>query len=275
MQRISVPLNVTHEELDAWADKVAGDSLEQGLLGFASVGLVGRDSSERAVLEIAAQSPLSARIPISITGPAGFTKATIGSVDDDLDGRAVHHGAQILSQRAPFLNVAWKRLQEKHSVDIERLVEWLSRCPFFPPSRLRFIREGLEAWFAGDAVKAIHVLVPQVESALRDVLAALGGAVTKPGPDGGGFQMISLGDVLSHERFKAKVPEDIRFHFKALYQDPRGLNVRNELAHGIAAFELFGLGLANTMVHSIIVIGTFGVERKAAPPEEPPTPATS
>jgi hypothetical protein len=55
-----------------------------------------------------------------------------------------------------------------------------------------------------------------------------------------------------------------------LYQDPRGLNVRNELAHGLAPYELFGLGLANLVVHSIILIGTFRVERAAPPRNEEP-----
>jgi hypothetical protein len=41
------------------------------------------------------------------------------------------------------------------------------------------------------------------------------------------------------------------------------MNVRNELAHGILAFELLGLGLANIVVHSIVLIGTFRL--KAAP----------
>lgn len=255
MQRISIPVEIPREELDAWADNVAGETLEAGLQGFAAAGLVYRDPTERAVLNAAAQSPLSADFSFRITGRDGFTRATIGSVYDDLDGRTVHHAGQLLSQGAPFLNVAWKRIREKHGVALEQLVGWLSQCPVFPPSRLNFVREGLAAWFAGDMVKAIHVLVPQVESALRDVLAALGGAVTRPDPNGGGFQVISLGDVLNHERFRAAVPKDIRFHFKVLYQDPRGLNVRNEMAHGIAALELFGLGLANMVVHSIIVIG--------------------
>ncbi len=273
MKRISVPIEVPREELDAWADKVAGENLPAGLVGFAAAGLVGRDSSERAALDSAARSPLSAHISINITGRDGFPKATIGAVDDDLDGRTVYHAAHLMSQGAPWLNVAWERLKKKHSVDLEQVIEWLSQCPFFPPSRLHFVREGLAAWFAGDMVKAIHVLIPQVEAALRDVLAALGGAVTKRGPNGGGgFQMISLGEVLSHERFKAAVPENIRFHFKVLYQDPRGLNVRNEIAHGVAAFELFGLGLANMVVHSLIVIGVLRTKRNT---EDGAAPETS
>jgi hypothetical protein len=52
--------------------------------------------------------------------------------------------------------------------------------------------------------------------------------VTRP-DGGGGFHVILVGDVLNHERFKTYVTEDIRFHFKVLYQDPRRLNVRGEL----------------------------------------------
>jgi lysyl-tRNA synthetase class 1 len=124
-----------------------------------------------------------------------------------------------------------------------------------------FIREGLTAWFAGDHVKTVHVLVPQVESGLRDLLGALGGVVTKPDRHGGS-QKISLGEVLMDERF-AQVPDAIRFHMQVLYQDSRGMNVRNELAHGILAFELLGLGLANIVVHSIVLIGCLRL--KAAP----------
>jgi hypothetical protein len=193
-----------------------------------------------------------------ITGRDGFTKATIGSVKDDLDGRIVHHAAQLLSQQGPWLNLAWRRIQEKHGAGLDTLLELLSRSPCYPPERLSFIREGLTAWIAGDHVKTVHILVPQVESALRDLLAALGGVVTKPDRHGGS-QKISLGEILADEKF-AQVPESIRFHLQVLYQDSRGMNVRNELAHGILAFELLGLGLANLIVHSIMLIGGFRLE---------------
>jgi hypothetical protein len=254
MKRISVPLNLKPEELETWADRVAGKNLDEALKTFAAVGVVGRDSTERAILDNA-QSAIAAHIPIVITGRDGFAKATIGSVKDDLESRVVYTAAQVLSQQGPWLNLAWQRIQAKHGADVEAVLEWLSRSPCFPPERLPFIREGLAAWLAGDAVKAVHVLVPQVESALRDLLAALGGVVTKRDRHGGS-QKISLGEILEHERF-TQVPETIRFHFQVLYQDSRGMNVRNELAHGILAFELLGLGLGNIVVHSILLIGTF------------------
>lgn len=258
MKRISVPLNLNPEELDAWADRVAGENLDEALKRFGAVGIVRRDSTERAILENA-RSTISAHIPIMITGRDGFTKAAIGSVKDDLDSRIVHHAAQLLSQQGPWLNLAWQRIHAKHSAELDAVLEWLSRSPCFPTERMPFIREGLTAWLAGDHVKTVHVLVPQVESALRDLLAALGGVVTKPDRHGGS-QKISLGEILADEKF-AQVPEAIRFHMQVLYQDSRGMNVRNELAHGILAFELLGLGLANIIVHSIVLIGAFRLVR--------------
>ena len=61
-------------------------------------------------------------------------------------------------------------------------------------------------------VKIVHVLVPEVEAALRDVLSALGGAVTKQDRNGGS-QMISLGEVLSHDRIPGEAPgEAVKVH---------------------------------------------------------------
>ena len=117
------------------------------------------------------------------------------------------------------------------------------------------MREGLSAWFIEDWIKTIHILTPQVEAALRDLVSALGGAVMRPDPDHGGFQAISFGEVLNHPRFQSQVPEDIRFHLKVLLQDSRGINLRNEFAHGLAAYELFDRGIANWVVHAVILLG--------------------
>ena len=48
---------------------------------------------------------------------------------------------------------------------------WVSSAPVSNAERLPLVREGLAAWFAEDYVKAIHVLVPQVEAAVRELLS--------------------------------------------------------------------------------------------------------
>jgi len=189
-------------------------------------------------------------------GDAGFTSAVIGSVEDDLEGRTIYHAAREIGATAPWVHVAFVRIREKHGLDIERFVSWLSASPFFPAARMPLLREGLAAWFSGDWVKAIHILIPQIEAALRDLLLAVGGSVTRPA-EYGGTQVIPLGAILQHERFRSRIPPDVRFHLRVLYADLRGLNVRNEVAHGLAAPALFDRGVANWVVHTVVIIGLF------------------
>lgn len=204
-------------------------------------------------------APLVSMMPSMIMGPGGFTVAQVGPVRDDLDGRTMQHAADLFNWYAPWLYSAFDRAKEKHGLDGATLLAELSKAPQFPVSREPLLREGLNAWTTHDSVKAIHVLVPQLEAALRDVLAALGASVMAHRPETGGFEAIGLGSILHHPRFVEKIPADVRFHLRALYSDARSINLRNRLAHGLVPPGLLGMGVANWVVHSLIVIGMMRV----------------
>jgi hypothetical protein len=269
LRHIQIPIEIPPEELETWLDQISGATLEEGVARVTVNAIVRRASTERTVMDAAKQSPLSSRIPIAIMRDDGFTSAVIESVEDDLDGRVVHYAANLMGGAyAPFLNLSLERLRTKHGFTADAVVAWLSPCTFFAPNRLPLLRAGLDAWFAEDWIKAIHVLIPQVEAALRDVVRALGGAVMKPDGDGHGFQALTLGPLLRHERFVAGVPEDVRFHLSVLYQDSRGLNVRNEVAHGLAPMPLIDRAIANWVVHSILLVGLMRIQQPGTQPAD-------
>jgi transcriptional regulator with XRE-family HTH domain len=257
------------DEMDAWTEHVAGDTFEEGLQRLAAGNLIRKGQSEAAVRKIAETAVLQAHIPMQVMRDDGFSSAVIGSVEDDIDGRTIQHGATLIGITAPFVNVSLRRWREKHGVDLERLMAWLAQSPLFPEPRLKLVRVGLAAWFAEDWIQTIHVLLPQCEAALRDLLAKLGGSVMRPDRHHGGFQAIGLGEVLSDPIFQAKVPEDVRFHLKVLLQDPRGINLRNAFAHGFAAHELFDRGIANWVVHLVVMLGLMRL-RPGAPGSSAP-----
>jgi Domain of unknown function (DUF4209) len=268
MTRISVPLEIKQEELAEWTDKVAGDNLKDGFAGFATIGLSRESRIADSVRELAEQAPLMSIIPVSVIGTDGFDAAKIGSVEKDIEGRTLHHAANRIGWFAPFLNVAMSKIREKHGLDLEQFMAWLSDASVFTAERLPLVREGLAAWFAEDYVKAIHVLVPQVEAAVRELLIAIGGSVMRPDRNYGGFMAAGLGDVLHDARFRTHIPTDLRFHLRVLYSDPRGINLRNEVAHGLAAPALFDRGVANWVVHTLVVLGLLRVRLIGPTPAE-------
>ena len=262
MKQISVPVEIPREEMDKWADAVVGSSLQQALGQIAFHCMAREENAKKTVQEMAEKTPLSSMMTATVMGADGFTTATINSVDDDLEGRAIQHAADAFNWKAPFLYVALNRAKEKYGFDLEAVIAHVNGAPFFAPSREPLLREGLAAWLAEDAVKAIHVLVPQVEAACRDLLAALGAPVMKHDAKTGGFEVIGMGAVLNHPAFRKGVPQDIRFHLRALYSDVRGVNLRNHLAHGMAHVGLMGMGLGNWVVHSILLLANLRIKQR-------------
>jgi len=228
------------------------------------------DTTKQSLKDMVSQAPLLAMMPSAIMSHDGFTEATVHSIDDDLEGRAIQHAANKFGWEAPFLYSAFIRTKEKHALDLEQLLAHIRTSPLFAPNREGLLRAGLTAWFAEDPITAIHILVPQVEAACRDLLTALSGQVRRPNPRTGGSRVIGLGEVLSHQRFRKGVPKDVRFHLRAFYGDPRGINLRNHLAHGLASEGVLGMGSANWVVQSILMLVTLQIKHRPADGEAAP-----
>lgn len=253
MKTTSVPVEILADDLEQWADRVAGETPTDALRHIAAAGLQKEAATRRSAENMLKDAALLSVMPITLTGPGGFTEAKVGSLTDDPDGRAFMHAGQLFSWQSPFLNAALQRAREKHTLTAEQIMAHVSACPFFAEERLPLVQRGVEAWLVDDFVTTIHVLVPQIEAALRDCLASLGGSVLRPNQNGG-FYSITLGDVLTASAFKAKFPSDLRFHLRALYTDPRALNLRNHLAHGLMHPSAFHRGNGNLVMHSVLLI---------------------
>ena len=252
-----VSLEITKEEMDQWLDELLADSLQHSL-GRIAVNLMHSEEYLRGLIdESAANAPFQAHMPISIMGPNGFTRATIGSVKDDMPGRVMNMAATLIGHSAPWLHVALDRTKEKWQLDADNLYRWLTQSPLFPADTQELLRDGINAWFAEDYIKAIYLLVPQAESALREWLVLMGESPMRPERDSGGFEVIGMGAVLHTGSFRARVPSTLRLHLRAFYTDAKGLNMRNRVAHGLAGPEILNRGTANWVIHSLLAIRTY------------------
>jgi hypothetical protein len=258
MRQSSVPISVPEEEMERWLDELTGDSLKQAIGRTAFHLMSDPEDLRRMVESNAANAPLHANISITLMDDNGFTTATIGSVKDDMPGRILNAAATYIGASSPWLHQALTRLKTRWNIDAAELVEFLVQSPLFPASSHGLLSMGVKAWFAGDFAKAVHVLVPQVEAGLREMLRAYGESPMRHNPREGGFETIGMGALLVNETFRLKAHPKLRLHMRALYTSPKGLNLRNRVAHGLASADAFGLGMANWVIHSLLAIRTFG-----------------
>jgi len=253
MRPIESEVIIKKDDVEKFLSAVIVDDLGSTFVRLAVEFLPKRKVLEEAVKKTAEEAPLMAHISQQIMSDDRVT-AVIGSVDDDPFGRLFGQAKFTYSFSYIWLREAFHRLVEKHDVLPEHFVGWANRHGNFDDVGL--LLQGVSAWFEGDYVKTVHVLIPQIERAMRDIAGQLGKPVTKAHPKVKGASVsINLGDILYADDITQKLGADLSLYFLSLYADPRGLNLRNELAHGQLELASMTDHLARLLIHTLLVLG--------------------
>ncbi|ADM99150.1 DUF4209 domain-containing protein [Dickeya dadantii] len=118
------------------------------------------------------------------------------------------------------------RLRESDFIELARF------SPFVPKDRVGLFGKALFAGYERDFVTALHLLIPQIEHAVRIHLKQAGAKTTNLDKDGVENEngMSTLMGLPEAEQVFGK---DLVFEFESLFCNAFGPNLRNELAHGL------------------------------------------
>jgi Domain of unknown function (DUF4209) len=179
-----------------------------------------------------------------------LTRARIGPVEEDEEGRLVQQFAMHIDVQSVFLAPALEKLCERYGLTANLLVEKLYEAPVFEEIRKALFIRGIEFYLAGDWISAIHVLVPQIEHVFRTILFNIGGVTSKRKHEI--YHERTLDDVLRDELLKTIWSEDKLRYFRTLLTDQRGQNIRNLTCHGLREAAWFDRRLADRLVHVLL-----------------------
>jgi hypothetical protein len=110
------------------------------------------------------------------------------------------------------------------------------QSPIVPVGRERIIAKALFAGYDNDFVTALHILIPQLEHLVRFHLKQYGAKTTHLDKNGIEDEK-GLSTLMEMPEIETIFGEDLSFEIKALFCDPFGPNLRNELAHGLLDYE--------------------------------------
>jgi lysyl-tRNA synthetase class 1 len=209
------------------------------------------------IRNIAKEHPLLGRIGVSRIAD-GQAVGSAGSIIDDEDGRVVFQLAERIGNFVGLLGLALEKARERHAMTADMVVDVLYKSPLFAEGRRKLIEAGFRAYFDGDFVKMIHVLVPQIEECIRKLMSLLGEPVNKPkGQNKGLLQQKTLNELLAEPAFVAKAGEDIRMYLLTLLADARGLNLRNRVCHGLLEAGECSQPVADCVFQVFMVLAKF------------------
>lgn len=261
MQTFVFERKISNEEMEQFLEVVVAKDISSTFAQIASNFVQSREKLETEVKALMEKTPLMAMIPHAVMAER-HVAAKVGSVDDDLLGRVIQQAIQGMSFNDVWLMNALDRATEVHGLTPHHFVGWAARTGLFDD--LVLLMEGVTAWFQQDFVKAIHVLIPQIEVGLRAIAGTLGLPTTKAHPKILGVGVaLNMGDLLYSKEVTETLGADITLHFLGLYTDPRGCNLRNDMAHGLMSSDRMGCSVAARLIHTLLVLGVWDQLAKA------------
>jgi len=266
LKEVSVEGTIPTEKIREAIDDILDSDWKLALKRVAANFVPLRERTERQVKDLASRYPLGFLFPVSIKDYMGRTVSIVGSLDEDADGRLMHHMSQNLQFMGFLLRETLAEAARRGVLTADRVLEYLYESPAFRPEFRALIGHGVQRYLEGDAISAIHILTPQVEAATRALLEKAGVNVLRPIRDGGGFDIRVLDDLLRDTATLSILGEDLVTYLRVVFSDRRGWNVRNRLCHGLLPSAEIGLAIADRVVHALLCLGL--VREKSKPAAE-------
>jgi hypothetical protein len=255
MKQIEVKVEIKPEEVDKLVEHlIGGGDLKTALLRVAEYFIPKADTARGLLERLRTDAPLMSMIPISVIERDGHTSAKI--MDEDTEGRLHKQLGETIGFYQPFLVHTLEQLRARYAPTVEDLLGFLCESPLFTASRDGLLKDGLLAYEQEDFVKAIHVLVPQIEQILREFLEKLGIPPLKLVRNHPGIMDAkSMNDILAEERMRAALTENLWRYLAVVYIDKKGgLNLRNDLAHGLIPRKGFNRHIADRVFHTLLAL---------------------
>jgi hypothetical protein len=258
---VSHSVEIPEEEWNKVIDDLTSGSVEDVLRKLAIDFLPNVKDTEKLVKELASQTQFMNIFTQEVTTEDGRVVASIGPVAEDLEGHIVLQMCQMMKAKGQIYRPAMEQAISRLGFSARDVVAWLSGCLLFDEARHPLLESAIEAYLREDWPTAIHLAIPQIEHAMRRVLELTGQPTIKPHRNGG-FMLKNLDDLLRDAATAKVIPEDIRFYLRTLLCDLRGVNVRNNVCHGIWGPEFLNSFIADRVIHAVLVIGLL---RKSGP----------
>jgi len=256
MKRVWIPIRIDAENVDRFTRAVLDvDDPYVALFQVAWHTLPNVEWIRKQLAERAEGFLIRHLVPTSITGDNGLPLAVVNTYEANEHGNLVVETARAMNFDSVYLLNGLDEWKKKFCLEGIQETPQLYDSLLIVEDRIPFFRDGLGAYEAGDYLKTIHVLIPQVENCLRRLLELLNLSPTKSSDEGDGtYELKNMYDCLAEKGVREALEDKVWYFLKALYVDDRGLNLRNLISHGIAEYDAFNKLNAALVVQSIVLL---------------------
>lgn len=215
-----------------------------------------KEKEEKNLKELAQKYPFRYMMSNHFLDTKGRPMAEIGSLESDFDGNLALHIVETMNLKFHFLSMAIQNMIDCGAISVDKIMDnMIIPCPIFEEDRYDIIREALQCFMDGKYVLFSHLLIPQLENAICNLVEMSGMSALKFSKKGNGYQLKTLDDLLRMQPVIDAITEDGAYYLRLVLTNQLGFNLRNLMCHGIVAPQYFGYSAAARLLHVLFMLG--------------------
>jgi len=264
MHEVSVKLSVTPEQIEQYLSGIFCDTLQRTLRHIAAaphfIPDLGR--AEKQLAKLRKDYPLTYIIP-QIHFRDAYLIGSFSS-EGELAGLALTQElVRWIQASSIILGFTFEKLKRDHHLGPSSFVEHFREWGLCESRNLALLQKGVEHYFHKDYVSALHILVIQFEDMLRGILRRANRPVLIPPIAGTHGRVAVLGSLLADEQFSRIAGSNLRRYYEVIFSDPNGINLRNNIAHGLVEVEEMNRQTVELVLYSLLTLTRFRIEESS------------
>lgn len=243
---------IPKEALEQLKQMLTSGSKDEQYEKFILYFVPNREQETQQLKKLSERYPFVYMMPTHLMDSQGRPSTVVGSIENDFEGQLALHISKGIQINSVTLNYAIRALQETGALSIAYIMGRAEKCPIIDSSRTAIIRQSLVMYEAGNYITMCHLLIPQIEDSFRRLVDLTGRAVIRPVADREkktGYMQRIMDDILRDEVVTETFGSDMAFYFRLLLTDQRGMNIRNNMCHGLVDPSFFNYAVADRLLH--------------------------
>lgn len=260
MATISVPLEIPSEVINKIVETYISSDIQNALdkIAYSNQFIPKVSEIEERVMNQDKAYPMQSLVSKSIVSDGKKIEHTLTEEDSKKINFISNYMLNLNINMEVLLKTIFEKLIGEYGLSADDIMGKFDRWELLDNRNRPFIEIGIKKFLEEDYISSIHILVPQFESTLRRLFANAGYPTTSIKKETAQHEE-TFNEFLNREDIKSSLGDNVHKLIQIVMVEQAGLNLRNEIAHGLMKFSNITKTQCILVIYLFLVLTNYGI----------------
>lgn len=249
---------ISHADMEVLLKRNTEGPFDEVLERLILKNVISKENVLKKIEEKREQNPLLFFLDQTIIDDEGRITQKIDS-NEDSESLLIREMSNSILINSSLFDFYLREIIKKNKKSCQDLVDLIYKSPVFKVENRQIIYKGVEAFLNEDHIVCIHLLIPQIEASFKQCIDIQTDSIIQKNKFKG-MKFLTLDSLINKDSLKNIYDEETIFYFRCVLSDPRGINIRNDVCHGIINADKFDFSYSLLVMHIILLLAKVNYE---------------